>query len=148
MTEIRNTTLQDIDAAMALARSVMELFPGMDTEEDVQTFGETVKEFVARNEAITATANGGEFAGLLLFSRQEREISYLAVDKRFRGLGLAGRMMKKAMDTLGEGEVFVITFRADHPEGAPARALYQKFGFRDDELMEIAGCPVQKLIRE
>ena len=58
-------------------------------------------------------------------SRDEREILNLAVEPRFRRLGVASYLLQKEIES---GAVYFLEVRESN---ASARALYEKFGFVD-----------------
>ena len=68
-------------------------------------------------------------------------------DKRRRGI--ASLLLSKALEQLDRTkDISVSTFREEDEKGAAPRALYRKFGFVEDELIEEFGYPNQKFVLE
>lgn len=67
--------------------------------------------------------------------------------KLVRRCGIASMLMDEALRNLDKTkEISVSTFRADDEKGLAPRALYEKYGFVEDELVEEMGYPNQKYI--
>ena len=74
-------------------------------------------------------------------------ICCLAVAPLHRRKGIAGALLRKALSELDRSkEITVTTFREDDEKGTAPRALYQRFGFAEGELLEEFGYPVQKFV--
>ena len=74
-------------------------------------------------------------------------ICCLAVAPAYRRHGVASMLMTEALANLDRTkEISVSTFRADDEKGIAPRALYEKFGFIADELMEEFDYPSQKFV--
>nr|HML48921.1 GNAT family N-acetyltransferase [Clostridia bacterium] len=117
-----------------LAAEVAELFgsPGMPEDPGFLAFMEAK---IEKNEALAAVdRRSGALWGMLGFSRQHNRISWLAVRQDQRGRGIGARLLRCALNQLDAARpVSVTTFRAKNAGGAPARALYLKFGFAEAE---------------
>lgn len=84
---------------------------------------------------------------MMLFSRKHNMICCLAVSPEYRRRGIASMLMEKALSALDRArEISVSTFRADDEKGLAPRALYQKYGFVADELIEETGYPSQRFV--
>ena len=74
-------------------------------------------------------------------------LCFLAVDKAYRRQHI-GESMAAYMLTLmdPETDIVVTTYREGVPEGAAARAFYERLGFVEGRLTEEFGSPVQEFI--
>lgn len=130
----------DISGWMKLAGKVKDDFPGFEEEEHRRT----VLEFMERREAICAEVDG-RTSGILLFSRKDSMLCFLAVDPGFRRQHIAEKMVTYMLTFLDK-DVAVTTYREDAPEGMAARAFYIRMGFVPGRLTEGFGCPVQEFV--
>lgn len=74
-------------------------------------------------------------------------ICYLAVSPEYRRRGVASILMDEVIANLDRTkEISVSTFRADDEKGTAPRALYEKYGFVADELIEEFDYPNQKYV--
>ena len=74
-------------------------------------------------------------------------ICYLAVSPEYRRRGVASILMDEVLTNLDRTkEISVSTFRADDEKGTAPRALYEKYGFVADELIEEFDYPNQKYV--
>lgn len=74
-------------------------------------------------------------------------ICCLAVAPEYRRRGVASMLMDEAVANLdGAKEISVSTFRADDEKGLAPRALYEKYGFIADALIEELNYPNQKYV--
>lgn len=74
-------------------------------------------------------------------------IRCLAVAPEYRCRGVASMLMDEALANLDKTkEISVSTFRADDEKGTAPRALYEKYGFVEDELIEEFDYPNQKYV--
>lgn len=132
----------DIESWMNLVDQVKESFPGLEMAEHRQT----VLEFMGRNEAICAKA-GGKIVGVLLFSKTDAMLCFLAVDPQYRRRHIGEKMVEFMLPLMNAGrDVVVTTYREDAPAGRAARAFYQKLGFVPGRLTEEFGSPVQEFV--
>lgn len=144
--EVIYGTLSDLDSWMDLVSSVSWNFPGLETQEKLDEHKETVRSFMNKRQALCRKENG-EIAGVILFSRKHNMICCLAVSPRYRRCGIASALLEKALSELDpQRDITVSTFRENDEKGAAPRALYRKFGFVEDELIEEFGYPNQKFI--
>lgn len=144
--EIKSGTIRELDGWMALAVKVRDAFPGMETPEALEAHRQTVRGFMTRGEAVCAIENDC-VVGALLFSVEDNELCFLAVDPAFRRRHIAADMTAFMLQRLDPNRnVTVTTYRADDPAGAAARAFYKKLGFTEGALTEAFGSPVQELV--
>lgn len=137
---------QDIDLWMALVEEVRWNFPGLETQEKLNEHRATVLKFIDKRQAI-CVKEGNVIAGVMLFSRGHNMICYLAVSPEYRRRGVASILMDEVLTNLDRTkEISVSTFRADDEKGTAPRALYEKYGFVADELIEEFDYPNQKYI--
>ncbi len=144
--EVIYGTPSDIDLWMNLVNMVSWNFPGLETQEKIEEHRETVLRFMGKRQAL-CVKDKGEIAGVLLFSRGHNMICCLAVSPRYRRRGIASSLLEKAISELNPREnIIVSTFREDDEKGIAPRALYKKFGFVEDQLIEEFGYPNQKFV--
>ncbi len=126
---IRQLNESDIPTWLKLAEEVEPLFGPMVGSVE---FMEGIKACIHNNEAFGLEHKNGELAGIIAINRQENEIIWLAVAKKYRGNHYGNELVKKAIKELEiNGDIFVQTFAAEIPEGKSARAIYEKSGFED-----------------
>lgn len=144
--EIRLAQAQDIDAWMALAEQVRDVFPGLETAEAMEEHRATVLRFIKNSSAVCG-AEADRMAGILLFSRESGQLCFLAVDPSYRRQHIARKMVSLMLTQIDEGkDITVTTYREDDPNGQAARAFYKRLGFSEGKLTEEFGCPVQEFI--
>ena len=74
-------------------------------------------------------------------------ICCLGVSPQYRRCGIATLLLATALEHLDHTKnIIVATFREEDEKGTAPRALYKKFGFVEDELIEEFGYPNQKFI--
>ena len=74
-------------------------------------------------------------------------LCFLAVDPDARRQHIAEEMVDWMPAHMTPGvDVTVTTYREDQPEGAAARAFYQRLGFVPERLTEKFGSPMQELV--
>ncbi len=89
---------------------------------------------------------GGMAVAILLFSREMKEISFLAVHPDFRKKGIARRLIMEMLTNFEKGDILqVVTFREGDEKGAAARACYHACGFVDDDELTVFEYPCQKM---
>lgn len=88
-----------------------------------------------------------QIVGILLFSKEENTLCFLAVDEKYRRQHAAERMVAYMLPCMNpEKKVTVTTYREGVPEGIAARAFYKRLGFVEGELTEEFGSPVQEFV--
>lgn len=144
--KVQYGTDRDIIAWMDLVEEVRFQFPGMETDASMAEHRETVLGFMKKRQAL-CVKDGKAVVGVLLFARKERMICCLAVSPEYRRRGIGSKLLSAALEELaGPGDIVVSTYRKEDGNGAPARALYRKFGFREGALLEEFGYPVQQFV--
>ena len=144
--EIRLAGAGDIHHWMALVEQVKDSFPGLETKEAMEQHRNTVLEFISWRSAICADT-GSRIAGALLFSKEEGELCFLAVDQEHRRQHIAAEMVAFMLAFMEPGrDITVTTFREGVPEGEAARAFYKRLGFVQGRLTEEFGSPVQEFV--
>lgn len=137
---------EDIDKWMSLVKRVRWNFPGLETPERLNEHQETVLRFMGKRQAVCVKV-ADEIVGVMLFSRGHNMICCLAVSPECRRQGVATMLMDEALSNLDRArDISVSTFRADDEKGPAPRALYEKYGFVPDALIEEFGYPNQKFI--
>lgn len=139
--QIHCATAGDISAWLTLVLRVAAEFPGFQLEE----YKTVLEQCIAQKNALFAEIDGA-MAGVLLFSRENRELSFLAILPEFRRFGVASELIREMLLKMPEGDVSVTTFCAEDPNGTPARALYQKFGFVPAEICREFDYPAQRFV--
>ena len=136
----------EIDRWMALVDRVKAAFPGLETPEAMAEHRSTVLGFMEINAALCAKINGN-IVGVLLFSREDRVLCFLAVDPGFRRRHIAEKLVRHMFTFLDtDRDVTVTTYREDVPEGRAARAFYRHLGFVEGRLTEEFGSLVQEFV--
>lgn len=136
----------DIDSWMKLVKKVSWNFPGLETADRIEEHKQTVMKFINDNLAL-CVKEADEVVGVLLFSKKYNMICCLAVDPAYRNKRIASELMEKALTELDRSKnITVSTFREDDIRGIAPRALYKKYGFVEDELIEEFGYPNQRFI--
>ncbi len=138
---------EDIDNWMRLVQMVGSSFPGLETEEALSEHRQTVLDFMDRQEAICAKKDG-KIVGVLLFSRENNILCFLAVDPICRRQHFAEKMFRFMLPHMNADKpITVTTYREGVPEGIAARAFYQKLGFVQGKLTVEFGSEVQEFVR-
>lgn len=120
---------QDYNSWIELAKEVEPLFGPMS---DSREFQEGIKICIQNNSAFGVRSDDGKLAGIIAVNRDNNEILWLAVGKKFRGNKYGDMLVRKAIDELqGNGDIYVQTFSRNIEEGKSARTLYEKNGFTD-----------------
>ncbi len=139
-------TPEDLEHWMQLVCEISPNFPGLETERDLAEHAETVRKFMGQKRAICVKA-GDQIVGVLLFSRTHNMICCLGVSPAHRRRGVATLLMDEALRNLDRSkEISVCTFREGDPKGPAPRALYRKYGFLEDALVEELGYPNQRFV--
>jgi len=125
----------DWAAWQTLTREVEPLFGPM---ADQPEFAAAWQAAVAAQQVLcareTPSTSGSPLLGGIIFSPKENEIAWLAVSARSRGKGVGAKLLAQALQLLDSDRmVCVQTFADSVPTGQPARRLYQRFGFIDQQ---------------
>lgn len=139
-------TEQDIVRWMCLVEKVKNAFPGLETKEALTEHRNTVLDFMDKASAI-CTKEQDEIVGILLFSKGNNTLCFLAVDPEYRRQHIAEKMVSHMLTLMdSRSDVVVTTYREGVPEGIAARAFYKRLGFVEGKLTEEFGSPVQEFI--
>lgn len=139
---IRYVTKEDINKVRSMMEQVKEAFPGYQEME----FLEALDKAIDDKEALLEEKEG-RLTGMLTFSYQEKELTFLAVMPEFRKQGVGKRLIKRMAECFEDGEVIhVITFREGDQKGIAARYCYHSCGFADDEELVVFDYPCQKMV--
>ena len=137
---------QDVNEWMKLVEEISWNFPGLETKEGLNEYRETLLRFIGKDQAL-CVRNATEVIGVLLFSRGRNMICCLGVSPKYRRYWIATMLLDAALEQLDRAkEITVSTFREEDEKGVAPRALYKKFGFVEDELIEEFGYPNQKFV--
>lgn len=132
----------DIDGWIKLLELVKDNFPGLDMDEYKK--GLSIR--ILEQGALVAKEND-VLIGSLLFSRESKELEFLAVHPQYRRLGTATALILNMFAFFPKGSCFtVITYREDDPKGKAARELYKRIGFTPGELIMVFDYPCKKFI--
>ncbi|MDD3253011.1 MAG: GNAT family N-acetyltransferase [Lachnospiraceae bacterium] len=138
-------TQQDAAAITALAACQKQYFPGFDEKEFADQIERRIELQV--QPEILVIRHKGQAVGCIAFSREQREIEFLAVSPQWKRQGIGDRLLVTAISEFEVGTLLsVVTYREEDEHGTAARTLYQKVGFEPGELLEVCGYPCQKLI--
>lgn len=143
---IEFATMNNLSSWMSLVEIVRANFPGLETQELLDGYRNTVIKNIKRQSAICAL-HGNIVAGILLFSEKHNMISCMAVHPEYRRSGIARGMIELMLPKLDQTkDITVTTFREDDPKGVAPRALYQSLGFLPSELCIELGYPSQVFV--
>ena len=137
---------EDIEHWMKLVTQIRQNFPGLETQQSLDEHKATVLKFMGKRQAICVKVSQ-EIVGIMLFSRGHNMICCLGVSPNYRRCGIASMLIDEALRNLDKTkEISVNTFRANDEKSLAPRALYEKYGFIEDEFVEAMGYPTQKYI--
>ena len=139
---IRYVTKNDEGQILSMMELVKDDFAGYKEKE----FLVAVYSAISNDEAIMEEKDG-RIAGMLMCSRGEKELSFLAVHPEYRKKGVAKRLIEKMTEWFTVGDIIsVVTFQDGDPKGIPARVCYHACGFADDEKLTVFEYPCQKMV--
>lgn len=142
---------QDHKAWLILAKEVEHLFGPMADEELFQkALSEAIDAELAFCVRQDESVGGAPLCGGVVITPSENEISWLAVSERCRKQGIGEMLLAFAIERLSESRpIKLVTFDGTVAEGLPARKLYEKYGFKDQEPMGTnpAEIPVVLMVR-
>ncbi len=131
---------KDIPQWLELVKAVEDYFPGLDYAE----YEAILSDCIIKRCALVAKINGN-IAGVLLFSKEDKQIGFLAVHPDFRKLGIARALIEAMYKQFPKGtEIFVVTYREGDKLGESARLFYKSIGFNEAELIMEFGYPCQR----
>jgi 8-oxo-dGTP pyrophosphatase MutT (NUDIX family)/GNAT superfamily N-acetyltransferase len=150
--EIKYAEMKNLPSWMNLVEIVRWNFPGLETQELLDGYRETLIKNINWKSAICAV-DGNMVVGVLLFSIKYNMLCCMAVHPEYRRRNIATSMVKEMMKNLDpEKDVIVDTFREDDPKGQAPRAFYKSLGFVEGELLSFQagsgspGYPEQRFI--
>ncbi len=125
-------TLEDFPGWLSLARDVETFFGPM---ADNPGFCRALRQAIVDHNAYcvrdTVHGCGRIVRGAIVLDPAANEIRWFAVHRDSRGKGLGRALLRRAIETLrADMPILVTTFDDTVQGGAPARALYARFGFR------------------
>jgi GNAT superfamily N-acetyltransferase len=127
----RQLNQDDIPVWLELATEVEPLFGSMVQNKEFQ---EGIRACIRKGDAFARIVHDGAVAGIIAIDRENSEISWLAVGKRFRGKKYGDDLVKRAIEELKmNGDIYVQTFSEENECGHSARKLYIDNGFTDFE---------------
>ncbi len=133
--EVHVATLADFEPWLALAQEVEPLFGPMVAE---HSFHQALKDAIRAGSAFCIRAEaaqpGDSLCGGIVIAPEANELAWFAVAERYQGCGFGKALLAHALSQLDQNrDVAVQTFDAKSEAGAPARGLYQRFGFTDHQ---------------
>lgn len=138
---IRFVEKEDIGQVLSMMEEVKEDFAGYKEDE----FLEALEKAIQNREAFLEEKDG-KLAGMISFSYEKKELTFLAVRLEFRKCGIGRKLVEWVKDCFRSGEeLSVITFRAGEEKGIAARRCYHACGFEDDEELTVFDYPCQKM---
>lgn len=132
--EFQLATMKNLESWMSLIEIVRWNFPGLETEEKLENYKQTVIKSINSNHAICAT-HGHIVVGALIFSTKLNMLCFMAVHPEYRRKKIGTKMIELMLTKLDrKRDIIVETFREGDEKGKAARALYLSLGFVPGEL--------------
>ena len=114
--EIRIANECDIEDWMNLVCKVKDSFPGLETKAALDEHRDTVLGFIYKESAICARIED-KIIGVLLFSKENNILCFLAVDPDYRRQHIAEKMFRFILPHMSAGKtITVTTYRGGVPE--------------------------------
>jgi len=136
----------DLDSWMDMIALIKDNFPGLETDDQMNGYKETVLKNIRRKTALCVKEDT-KVVAILIFSYKVSCLSCMAVHPDYRRLGLASKLVEEMLSHFPEDQTLTVsTFRADDPKGDAPRMLYKKFGFVEDELIVEFDYPHQRFV--
>ncbi len=131
---------KDVDSWLELLMLVKDNFPGLDLDEYRAIL---LKRVIDENALVIK--DGETVTGALLFSRDTKELEFLAVHPQYRKNGIAKALIQYMFTLFPKGSrIFVVTYREGDEMGKAARRLYEHIGFTAGELITVFDYPCQE----
>lgn len=138
---IRFVEKEDIGQVLSMMEEVKEDFAGYQEEEFLDALEKAI-----RNREAFLEEEEGKLAGMISFSYEEKELTFLAVRPEFRKYGIGRKLVERVKSCFHSGgELSVVTFREGDEKGIAARCCYHACGFKDGEELTVFDYPCQKL---
>lgn len=134
---------ENIPGWTELAQEVKENFPGFERDE----FIAGAKRAAEKKFGILAVIDDRVIGGIIADS-ELREILWFALDTKYRGRGIGRELLTRGLESMGDGDIWVVTYRDGDPLGRESYPLYKKFGFEDFENVDGFGYPCVKMVRK
>lgn len=128
---IRLLRQADIQKWIGLANEVEPLFGPM---VELPEFHNAIKICISNKLAWGIDMEQSEMGGIIALDKQQNEIAWLAVARKFRGRGFGRLLVEKAITELDhKRDIRVHTFASNIEEGKAARKIYEDYGFTDHQ---------------
>ncbi len=138
---IRFVEKEDIGQVLSMMEEVKEDFAGYKEEEFLDALEKAI-----RNREAFLEEEEGKLAGMISFSYEEKELTFLAVRPEFRKCGIGRKLVEQVKSCFHRGEkLSVVTFREGDEKGIAARRCYHACGFKDEEELTVFDYPCQKM---
>jgi ribosomal protein S18 acetylase RimI-like enzyme len=138
--KIRFAQNNDINNWMELLELVKDNFPGLDIDE--YKIGLSTR--ILEQSALVAKEDN-MLIGALLFSKESKELEFLAIHPQYRREGTATALIRHMFALFPKDSCFTVrTYREDDPKGKPAVELYKRIGFIPGELITVFDYPCKK----
>jgi len=146
LSDVCYATELDVDSWMEMITLIKDNFPGLETDNQLNGYKETVIKNIRRKTALCVKEDT-KVVAILIFSHKVSCLSCMAVHPEYRRLGLASKLVEEMLSLFPEDQTLTVsTFRADDPKGDAPRKLYEKFGFIEDELIIEFDYPHQRFV--
>ena len=143
--KVEISSTNDYHKWLLLAKEVEPLFGPMINEKEFQN---ALKEALKNKHAYCIyseeNTDSKRIVGGIIISKALNEILWLAVSSAYRKKGYGRKLLRTALLKLDKNRIISVqTFDKSATVGAPARKLYQDFGFIDSQISDInpAGIP-------
>lgn len=134
---------EDVPGCMELVRTVKNNFPGLDEAE----YEAQLARRIEQNET-WVFRDQNKITAMQLFSRERRELDFLAVSPEYRRKGLAEKLVETAAAQFPVGtELSVITYREGDSMGKAARSFYAALGFVPGDEVTVFDTRCQRFAR-
>jgi len=138
--------MNDIDSWIKMISIVRDNFPGLDTDENMDNYRQTVIKNIKRKTALCVKYED-VIVGVMIFSYNSKCLSCMAVHPNHRRKGIASTMIEKMLSLFpNDVDISVTTFREDDIKGIAPRQIYKKYGFEEDKFVTEFNYPNQKFI--
>ena len=132
--KIQYATQKNLASWMSLVEIVKWNFPGLETEEKMEEYQNTVINNMEQKTAICAL-DKNMVVGILLFSTKYNMLCCMAVHPEYRRQGIATQLVNLMLSNLDlKNDIVVETFREEDEKGVAPRAFYKSLGFVPGEL--------------
>lgn len=146
---VKLATEKNLNSWMSMVEIVRDNFPGLETDEKLIEYKNTVKKMIDSQTAVCALY-GNMVVGILLFSTKHNMLCCMAVHPEFRRKQIATKMCGLMLEKLDRTRPIVVeTFREEDARGVVPRAFYKNMGFVEGEAcLSEDNYPTQKFYLE